>query len=614
MTEATLTRQESVSLNWDLDSLFSGGAAGKEFRAFRHGLKTLLESAGAQLAALPESADSAGRDKWEEFILLAQKLMAHLEQAHAFAGCLISDNVADEVALQVSAEVDDYLGQYFELMTGFEARCREQDEGNWKELLERENLREIKFPLNETRDLARIKMDPALEGLAAELATNGYHGWNRLYDKMAGDMTVRWSDNGSAEDISLGQLAGKFYHADRQVRKDAFEKLTEAWKRRQALAAMALNYQGGFRLSLYKRRGWKSALDEPLRINRMKKETLDAMWQACGEGAQKLKPYIEAKKKLLGIDTFNWYDETAPVGASSSQFSWDEAWQFVLDNVGAFSADMRDFVILARDKRWVEGEDRPGKAGGGFCTGFPLNKETRIFMTFANTYGDLSTLAHELGHSYHNWAIKDLPHLVTQYPMCLAETASTFNELLVIDAALKQSGDSQERLMLLDQKMQSALTFFCNIRARYLFDMSFYRRRAEGTLTPAELSELMVQAQREAYGGLIDEDGLHPLFWASKLHFYATDYPFYNFPYTFGYLFATGVYTHATGQGGPFADGYRALLTDTGRMSAEDVASKHLGVDLTKPEFWQNSVQSALAGLEDFVSLAEKEYQGSPDK
>ncbi len=609
MTEATLTRQESVSLNWDLDSLFSGGAAGKEFTAFRRELKALLESARTKLASLPESADSAGHAKWEEFILLAQKLMAYLEQAHAFAGCLISDNVADEVALQVTVEVDDYIGQYFELMTGFEARCREQSDENWDALLECENLREIEFPLNETRELAKLKMDPALEGLAAELATNGYHGWNRLYDKMAGDLTVRWSDNGSVEDISLGQLAGKFYHADRQVRKDAFEKLTVAWKTRQSLAAMALNYQGGFRLSLYKRRGWASALDEPLRINRMKKETLDAMWQACTEGTQKLKPYIEAKKNLLGIDKFNWYDETAPVGASSSHFTWDEAWEFVLDNVGAFSQDMRDFVILARDKRWVEGEDRPGKAGGGFCTGFPLNKETRIFMTFGNTYGDLSTLAHELGHSYHNWAIKDLPHLVTQYPMNLAETASTFNELLVIDAALKQSGDTQERLMLLDQKMQSALTFFCNIRARFLFDMRFYERRAEGSLTPAELNELMVQSQKEAYGELIDQDGFYPLFWASKLHFYATDYPFYNFPYTFGYLFATGVYAHAKAQDDSFADGYRALLTDTGRMSAEDVAQKHLGVDLTQPEFWQESVRSALVGLDDVVALVNKAGQ-----
>lgn len=607
MTEATLTRQESVSLNWDLDSLFAGGAAGAEFTAFRRELKLLLESAKTKLTALPKSASSANQDAWEEFILHAQKLMAHIEQADAFAGCLISDNVADEIALQVTAEVDDYLGQYLELMTGFEARCREQSDEDWNALLERENLREIQFPLNETRDLAKLKMDPALEGLAAELATNGYHGWNRLYDKMAGDLTVRWSDNGSAEDISLGQLAVKFNHADRQVRKDAFDKLIEAWKSRQSLAAMALNYQGGFRLSLYKRRGWKSALDEPLRINRLKKETLDAMWQACSEGAQKLKPYIEAKKKALGIDKFNWYDETSPVGAASSHFTWDEAWQFVLDNVGAFSKDMRDFVILARDKRWVEGEDRPGKAGGGFCTGFPLNKETRIFMTFGATYGDLSVLAHELGHSYHSWTLKDLPHLVTQYPMGLAETASIFNELIVIDAALKQSGDAQERLMLLDQKMQSALTFFCNIRARFLFDVRFYQRRAKGSLTPAELNELMVQCQKDAYGGLIDDDGLHPLFWASKLHFYTTDYPFYNFPYTFGYLFATGVYAHATAQSESFADGYRALLTDTGRMSAEDVARKHLGVDLTRPEFWQDAVRSALVGLDDFVSLAKKE-------
>ncbi|MFQ5607206.1 MAG: M3 family oligoendopeptidase, partial [Candidatus Zixiibacteriota bacterium] len=499
------------------------------------------------------------------------------------------------------------LGQYFEAMSGFEARCRDQSDDNWKALLQREKLSAISFPLNETRELGKLKMDPALEGLAAELATNGYHGWSRLYDKMAGDLTVRWSENGTSEDISLGQLATKINSPDRETRRESFEKLTEAWKSRQALAALALNYQAGFRLSLYRRRGWESALDDPLRLNRMSKRTLDAMWAACGEGALKLAPYIEAKKKLLGIDVFRWYDETAPVGESSSQFTWDEAWCFVEENVGAFSRDMQEFVRLARDGRWVEAEDRPGKAGGGFCTGFPLNKETRIFMTFGNTYGDLSTLAHELGHSYHQHVLKDMPHLVTQYPMNLAETASTFNELLVIDEALTQSDSAQERLMQLDQKMQSALTFFCNIRARFLFDVRFYERRASGALTPAELSELMLQAQREAYGEIMGADGLHPLFWASKLHFFTTEYPFYNFPYTFGYLFATGVYSHAREHGASFAAGYRDMLSDTGRMSAEELARKHLQADLTQPDFWRSAVESALQGLDEFVALSKSD-------
>lgn len=601
---ATIKKPGSAPLNWDLESLFSGGAKGAPFTEFRADLKARIEKARTSLSELPEELSADSEAAWESFILESQDIVARIEHAGAFSGCLISENVADDQAQSVNAEVLALQGKFLEMITGFEALTRAQSDSAWESLVTREKLAPIRFALDETRTHARLKLPSEMEALAAQLAVDGYHGWNVLYDKMAGDLTVEWEEDGKSSEISLGQLATKMNNADNDVRRRAFEKLNEAWKSRAALAAMALNYQAGFRLSLYNRRGWKSPVDEPLRMNRMSRATLDAMWLAINESKGKLAGYVDAKKKLLGLDAFRWYDETAPVGSSSATFSWDEAWDFVIRNVGDFSEDMKAFCEMARDRRWVEGEDRPGKAGGGFCTGFPLAKETRIFMTYGETYGDLSTLAHELGHSYHSFVLKDHDFLATQYPMNLAETASTFNELLVIDAALNQCEDDQERLMLLDQKMQSALTFFCNIQTRFIFDESFYAARENGMLTPGELSDLMVKAQKSAYGDLLADDGVHPLFWASKMHFFFTEVPFYNFPYTFGYLFATGVYAHALKEEGSFANGYRAMLSDTGSMSAEEVARKHLGVDLTKPDFWRMAVEKALLGLDDFIKLA----------
>lgn len=265
---------------------------------------------------------------------------------------------------------------------------------------------------------------------------------------------------------------------------------------------------------------------------------------------------------------------------------------------------MGDFIRMALDKRWVEAEDRTGKAAGGWCSRIPIRKETRIFMTFTGTFDGLSTLAHELGHAYHGFVLKDRPPFAQTYPMNLAETASIFNELRVTDAALAASSGSDEKLMLLDQKLQNAFVYFCNIHARYLFDSRFYEQRKGGLLSKDRLSEMMLEAQEDAFMGMLDEkEGYHPLFWASKLHFYITGSPFYNFPYTFGFLFASGVYDRALKEGPSFPEKYRDLLADTGSMTTEEVAEKHLGVDLTKDEFWRDAVARSLADVDDFVKL-----------
>jgi oligoendopeptidase F len=262
---------------------------------------------------------------------------------------------------------------------------------------------------------------------------------------------------------------------------------------------------------------------------------------------------------------------------------------------------------MALDKRWVEAEDRPGKAAGGWCTRVPIKKESRIFMTFTGTFDGLATLAHELGHAYHGFVLKDKPPFAQSYPMNLAETASIFNEHRVVDAAFAATSDPDERLMLLDQKLQNAFVYFSNIHTRYIFDSTFYEERKNGIVGKERLSEIMVNAQKESFMGLLDEDeGYHPLFWASKLHFFLTGQPFYNFPYTFGFLFASGVYDRAVREGSAFAKNYRELLADTGSMTTEEVAEKHMGVDLTKEDFWRDAVARSLADIDAFVKLCEE--------
>lgn len=603
MTTAT---QAPPAPTWDLEPIFPGGSTSAEYKGYREKTNADLTILEKEVAQLPTHITNANLSDWTGFVGKMQVILDRIFAIEAFAGCLIAQNVKDDPAHAAISEADLYVSRWRKIRTEFEAIALNQTDQQWALLMSEGEVSQVSFYLDEMRRIAKSKMPRELETLALDLAVNGLHAWNRLYDKMAGDLTVDFSENGDTKTISLGQNATKLSDPKREVREHAFQNMCKAWESRADLAAMTLNAISGFRLSLYKRRGWDSYMHEPLMVSRLKQESLDAMWGVIESQVPRLRKYIEAKKKLLKFNNFSWWDEFAPCGKADRIIPFDEAGQFVVDNVRPFSEDLAKFCQMALEKRWIEAEDRPNKAGGGFCTSFGPFKQTRIFMTYGGTFENLLTLAHELGHAYHGWVLKDRPTFARMYPMTLAETASIFVETLVTDAALQQSTDPQERLMLLDQKLQQPYVLFCDIYSRYLFERSLYEERATGTIQKARLSELMVAAQKRAYANMLDEDGYHPFFWCSKLHFYISDNPFYNFPYTFGYLFAGGVYDRAKKEGAGFADKYRDLLADTGSMTTDEVARKHLGVDLSGKEFWNDAVGRSLADIDEFAKLADE--------
>ena len=374
-----MSPQETANLEkaptWDLESIFPGGSSSKEYSLFREKIKKDMKALAAKFSKMPPKLTATSRDKWVNYIASAQELLSRLIEASAYAHCLISQNVSDEKGHQIVGEIDVYRSEFEKLMVSLEAFAKNQTDKEWKKLVSSPKLEEVKFYLNEMREIAKLKMAPEFEAFATDLAVNGYHAWNRLYDKMYGDLRADFTENGTTKPLSLGQLALKTSSPDRETRQQAHQKIEEAWESRANLASMALNFQAGFRLTLYEKRRWKSPLFEALINCRIKQKTLDAMWQAVAEGAPKMKKYIDAKKKLLGIDKFCWWDQTAPVGRSDRTYSFNHAGEFIIENLRSLSDDMADFSRSALEKRWIEAEDRPGKAGGGYCY-YPARLQT----------------------------------------------------------------------------------------------------------------------------------------------------------------------------------------------------------------------------------------------
>ncbi len=590
---------------WELDSLFPGGSKSQELRIHMNDAVTKLTEFENRVQQFQVPTQKEDAPQIVELLEEMSNIMRHLSQSGAFIGCLMAQNTQDKKAGILESEASSLSARFQNSFQKIQQDLAKTTDAVWEALLNEELLRKFSFVLNEWREEAKMMLSEKEESLITSLSIDGYHSWSQLYDMLVGEITITMTIDGEEKVLSVGQANNLSSHENPEVRKESYEKLEQAWTEKEEFFAKTLNSIGGFRLEMYKKRGWENPLQEPLHMNRMKQETLDAMWGAISKNKQAFVDYLHQKGKLLGKDGLDWYDVDAPVTESTQQFSYQQGAEFILEQFGKFGPELEQFAKQAFENGWIEAEDRPDKRPGGFCTGLPLSEESRIFMTYSGSMSNVATLAHELGHAFHSYALRPIHSLNRSYAMNVAETASTFAEMIVADAAVKNAQSTDEKIALLEDKVQRSVAFFMNIHARFLFETRFYEERKNGVVPAARLNELMEEAQKEGFAGGLAST--HPHFWASKLHFYITDVPFYNFPYTFGYLFSLSVYAKALEEGSNFEGKYMALLRDTAVMSAEDLAMKHLGEDITQQAFWEKGIALCVEDAEEFISLTSAE-------
>ncbi|MGG0640675.1 M3 family oligoendopeptidase [Bacillus altitudinis] len=583
---------------WDLDAFFKGGSSSSEFITYLEHIQQLLDELRQKVDAF--SKEDTQIEKKLTAVLEAYEITyKKLAQAGSFVSCLQSQNTKDMKAGSLRGSIAKLEAELGTILAGFDQSLAAIPTSQWEELMDSAAFSDVRYILNERREHVKDQLPVEQETLIQKLAVDGYHAWDELYSSLVNKITIPFEQNGETQMISVGQAENAMDDSDRKVRKAVYHNLEHAWTQDEHLFASTLNHLAGFRLQVYEARGWDHILKEPLDICRMKQETLDTMWSVIDEHKQPFIEYLQRKADMLGVDKLSWFDVGAPIGSETKTYSYQDAAAFIIKHFAGFGKELAAFTEKAFNERWVEAENRPNKRVGGFCTNFPDSGESRIFMTFSRTPSNVATLAHELGHSFHQEVMQDVRMLNRKYAMNVAETASTFAEMIVADASLKEAANEEERLSLLEDKLQRSVAFFMNIQSRFLFEQRFYEERKQGEVPADRLNELMVEAQKEAFGDSLDE--YHPHFWASKLHFHITGVPFYNFPYTFGYMFSLGIYAKALQAGASFEEKYIALLKDTASMTVEDLAYKHLGVDLTQKAFWEEAISLAVADAEEFL-------------
>jgi pepF/M3 family oligoendopeptidase len=462
------------------------------------------------------------------------------------------------------------------------------------------------FMLHKTKEGAQHLMSPVEEELAAELRLSGASAWGKMYGNLTSQIMVPIEIEGEQRELAMSAIRNLAYEPDRDTRRRAYEAEIAAWERAAMPVAAALNGIKGEVNTLAKRRRWGSALDEAIYDSNIDRQTLHAMMEAAHESFPDFRCYLRAKARALGIERMAWYDIFAPMGADDRAWEYADATDFIVEQFGSFSGKMSDFAARAFQEGWVDAEPRNGKRDGAFCMGVQKDV-SRVFLNYKPSFGSVSTLAHELGHGYHNLVKAERTMLQKSTPMTLAETASIFCETIVQHAAMKDAS-SGEQLGILEAALQRDCQVVVDITSRFLFEKRLYDKRLERELSVDELKNLMLDAQRETYGDGLDMEKLHPYMWAVKPHYYRAELSFYNFPYMFGLLFGLGLYARYKEDPEGFKKGYDDLLSSTGLDDAATLAAR-FGIDIRTPDFWRSSldiVRGEIARFEELVGAGDR--------
>ena len=463
-----------------------------------------------------------------------------------------------------------------------------------------ENLADYTFLFENMAESSKYLLPGIGEAVAAKMSLSGGDAWSDMQQYLTSTVPVSYR----GETITLSTVRNLAYDADPQVRKDAYEAEIACYDRIKDTVAYALNSIKLETISDCQLRGYESPLHRTVKHNDMKMETLDAMLSAMDEYAPKFWQYLKAKAKALGHENgLPWYDLFAPMGASSTKFTAESARDYLVNLFAEFDSEMSEMIATAFDNAWIDFYPRDGKAGGAFCAGIECLGESRILTNFDGLLGDVVTLAHELGHAFHNQCIRNHRTLNQGYSMPLAETASTFNECVVMASAIGKAADNQEKLALIESQLQDATQIICDIYSRFRFEKSVFDNREEQFMNADMLCDQMLTAQKASYGDGLDHNCLHPYMWVNKSHYYGPTY--YNFPYAFGGLFARGLYAQYEKEGAAFVPKYKKLLYTTCIAKAEDVA-KVADIDLTDRNFWCAALQTIADQIDLFCELVEE--------
>ncbi|WP_167955959.1 M3 family oligoendopeptidase [Anaerosporobacter faecicola] len=583
-----------MNTEWSLDVLYKG----YDDPAYQQDLKN-FDTLAVEFHDLAESLGNASnKETVKQYIAIMERFNLLLIKLYNYTSLRESTNTTD-------SETSSYLNQLQVKMSATSKDSAKLDKyiatlPDLDEIVASDDsLKEYTFLFHRLKERATHMLSDDVEEVIAKLNLSAGSAWSSMQQYLTSTVEVDYK----GEKTTLSAIRNLAYSKDKAVRKEAYEAEIACYDKIKDAVSFSLNNIKSQVNTISELRGYESPLALTLDQACMKKETLSAMLTAMKEYMPKFHEYLKRKATVLGYaNGLPWYELFAPLGESHEEYTPESAKAYLIKHFRNFADDLADMVEEAFDNSWIDFFPRKGKVGGAFCAGLPYVKQSRVLTNFDGSFSDVVTLAHELGHAYHNLQIQD-HHVLNymDYSMPVAETASTFNENVIMNAAINEATGT-DKLILIESQLQDTTQIICDIYSRFLFESAVFEKRKSEFLFSADLEKIMIDAQKQAFGDSLEEATLHPYMWVNKSHYYSEEVSFYNFPYAFGGLFARGLYAMYQKEGSAFVPKYRALLKATTVSSVEDVA-KMAGIDLTKPDFWRQSLQSYSDEIDQFLEL-----------
>ncbi|MEG0549380.1 MAG: M3 family oligoendopeptidase [Coprobacillus sp.] len=533
----------------------------------------------------------------EEYLYQENDLGDLVEKVYSFINLTMNGDTSNQLAIKYNSMLENLLASFADMASRIEKWIGQFEIDKCQNAY----IQKHAFILKEMQAHNQYLLDEQSESVLANMKATGSSSWLTYKDQLISSLKVS-IDN---QEYPLTEVLNMAYSKDKEIRKKAYESELKSYKQVELGVCSALNAIKGESITIANIRGYDSVLQRTLIDSRMSQKTLDVLLLTIEKSLPMFEKYYQTKAKALGYKNgLPWYDLYAPIVDVQSHYNYEEGCQFVVEQFTKFSKELGDYANMAISQNWIDVYPRDGKVGGAFCSNLHCLKQSRFLLNYGDDFSDTITLAHELGHGYHGHCLNDQTALNSSYPMPIAETASTFCETIVKKSAL-QDAAYQQKIMILDNELSDCAQVIVDIYSRFLFENSFIEKRKEGPLSIEETKELMLNAQKKAYGKGLDHNNLHPYMWTWKPHYYESDYAFYNFPYAFGLLLAKGLYGMYKKEGETFVNTYQKFLSLTGQMDLLD-AAKTVGIDLEDETFWQKSLDMIEEDLKEFYILLDK--------
>lgn len=572
---------------WNLDQLYLS-FQDENFLKDIETLKEMLED----MKKYPQKQKS--ENDLKDYLKEANAFEDLVEKIYAFISLTMSSDTTNQDALKYASIIENILAGFADTQAKIHRWIGQFDLENIHDAYILEHM----YILKEIQEHNRYLLSDEGEKILAQMKTTGSSAWLKYKDQLISSMKVSMD----GKDYPLTEILNMAYSKDKEVRKKAYEAEIASYATVEQGVASALNAIKGESITEVKLRGYDSVLQRTLIDSRMSQKTLDALISTMKKALPMFERYFQLKAKALGYTNgLPWYELYAPIVESDMSYPYEKGSQFVVEQFYTFSKHLGDYAKKAIENHWIDVYPRAGKVGGAFCHNLHCIQESRFLLNYGNEFGDTITLGHELGHGFHGECLNTQTALNADYPMPIAETASTFCETIIKKAALCKAAP-QQKLLILENELCDCAQVIVDIYSRFLFESRLIEKRQEEPLSVEEIKDLMLEAQKEAYGHGLDHRYLHPYMWTWKPHYYEADYAFYNFPYAFGLLLAKGLYGLYQKQGQSFADTYEHFLSLTGKMSLEDVGQS-VGIDLQDMNFWQNSIDMIKDDIDLFEEL-----------